>query len=107
MSSAPRAEELADELEMAADAIADFSRAALHSLLRTAAVQLRNREGLTFDEDVDEAVDLLAAGLVLLRHKCLFGMRLLIGAAQHGHRGSSLTSAAISCRRIVAIEFGT
>src|SRR6266571_4799108 len=45
--------------------------------------------------------------LVLLRHKFLCGVDLAIGAAQHGHRGNVVTRAAISLRRIVAIEFGT
>src|SRR5919108_2295096 len=45
--------------------------------------------------------------LVLLRHKFRLSEYDLTGAAQHGHRGSWLTSAAISRRRIVAIEFGT
>jgi hypothetical protein len=44
--------------------------------------------------------------LVLLRHKFRFA-RGLTGAAQHGHRGSAVTSAVISRRRIVAIESGT
>ena len=44
--------------------------------------------------------------LVLLHHKVCRRIRLAIGAAQHGHRGSLLTRAAISRRRTVAIEFG-
>src|SRR6266496_4080938 len=44
--------------------------------------------------------------LVLLRHKFLWRDCLAIGAAQHGHRGSVLTRAAIIRRRMVAIEFG-
>src|SRR6202142_4626140 len=47
-----------------------------------------------------------ALSLVLLRHKFLRCCCLTIGAAQHGHRASVLTRAAISSRRIVAIEFG-
>jgi hypothetical protein len=43
--------------------------------------------------------------LILLRHKAFRGC-LAIGAAQHGHRGNLTTMAAISRRRIVAIEFG-
>ena len=43
--------------------------------------------------------------LILLRHKASRGC-LAIGAAQHGHRGNLTTMAAISRRRIVAIEFG-
>jgi hypothetical protein len=53
-------EELADELEMAADAVADIPWADLEALLRRAAVRLRS---LAFDSDVDMAIDLLAAGL--------------------------------------------
>jgi uncharacterized protein YbjT (DUF2867 family) len=46
--------------------------------------------------------------IVLLRHKVLVGrVRRAMGAAQHGHRGSVLTRAAIRRRRMVAIEFGT
>ena len=51
----------ADELEKAADHIADVSRAELQILLRLAVFRLRNTDGLTIDPDVDEAVDLLAA----------------------------------------------
>lgn len=46
------------------------------------------------------------AFLILLHHKVCRRIRLAIGAAQHGHRGSLLTRAAISRRRTVAIEFG-
>jgi hypothetical protein len=46
------------------------------------------------------------AALVLLHQKFFRRGCLVIGAEQHGHRGSVLTSAAISRRRIVAIEFG-
>jgi len=45
--------------------------------------------------------------LVLLRHKFLDRDCFLIGAAQHGQRGSVLTRAAMRRRRMVAIEFGT
>ena len=46
--------------------------------------------------------------LILLRHKFLVDRdRLAIGAAQHGHRGSVLTRAAMRRRRMVAIEFAT
>lgn len=44
--------------------------------------------------------------LVLLHQKFFRRGCLVIGAEQHGHRGSVLTSAAIKRRRIVAIEFG-
>jgi hypothetical protein len=46
-------------------------------------------------------------GLLVLLHQKFFRRGcLVIGAEQHGHRGSVLTSAAIKRRRIVAIEFG-
>ena len=44
--------------------------------------------------------------LVLLCHKFLRRDGAAIGALQHGHRGRLLTSAPISRRRMVAIEFG-
>src|SRR5690242_3409450 len=48
-----------------------------------------------------------SARLLFLLHQEIFRrMFLAIGAAQHGHRGSLLTRAAISRRRTVAIEFG-
>jgi len=48
-----------------------------------------------------------AAGILVLLHQEIFRrIFLAIGAAQHGHRGSLLTRAAISRRRTVAIEFG-
>ena len=46
------------------------------------------------------------ASLVLLCHKLLRRDGAAIGALQHGHRGRLLTSAPISRRRMVAIEFG-
>jgi hypothetical protein len=49
---------------------------------------------------------ILSNGLVLLRYKFFGRECLVIGAEQHGHRGSVLTSAAIKRRRMVAIEFG-
>jgi hypothetical protein len=55
----------ADELEKAADQIADVSRADLQILLRRAALRLRNVEGLVLESDVDQAVDFLAAELKL------------------------------------------
>ena len=46
-------------------------------------------------------------GLLVLLHQKFFRRGcLVIGAEQHGHRGSVVTSAAIKRRRIVAIEFG-
>jgi hypothetical protein len=53
----------ADELEEAADQIADISRADLQILLRRAALLLRNTEGLVLEADVAEAFDLLSAEL--------------------------------------------
>jgi hypothetical protein len=44
--------------------------------------------------------------LVLLCHIFLRRGGFAIGALQHGHRGRLLTSARISRRRMVAIEFG-
>jgi DNA invertase Pin-like site-specific DNA recombinase len=44
--------------------------------------------------------------LVLLHQEIFRRMFLAIGAVQHGHRGNLLTRAAISRRRMVAIEFG-
>ena len=44
--------------------------------------------------------------LILLCHIFLRGDGPVIGALQHGHRGRLLTSAPISRRRMVAIEFG-
>jgi hypothetical protein len=49
---------------------------------------------------------LIHSNLVLLHQKFFRRGCLVIGAEQHGHRGSVLTSAAIKRRRIVAIEFG-
>jgi hypothetical protein len=46
------------------------------------------------------------AVLILLHHKFFRRACLATGAAQHGHLGSLTTMAAISVRRIVAIEFG-
>jgi hypothetical protein len=44
--------------------------------------------------------------LILLCHKLLRRDGAAIEALQHGHRGRLLTSALISRRRMVAIEFG-
>jgi hypothetical protein len=44
--------------------------------------------------------------LVLLHHKFFRRDRVIIGAEQHGHRGSVRTRAAMRRRRMVAIEFG-
>lgn len=53
----------ADELEDAANRIAHISRADLQIMLRRAALRLRNTEGIVLDQDVDEAVNALAADL--------------------------------------------
>lgn len=53
----------ANELEAAADGIADIDCGEVQVLLRRAALRLRNTASLTLDADVDEAVDLLAAEL--------------------------------------------
>ncbi|MBE1208089.1 CopG family transcriptional regulator [Aminobacter carboxidus] len=55
--------DFADELDNAADRIADISRADLQIMLRRAALRLRNTEGIVLDEDVNEAVYALAADL--------------------------------------------
>ena len=47
----------------------------------------------------------LEIGLVLLRYK-LLRARFRAVPPQHGHRGNRLTIAAMSLRRMVAIEFG-
>jgi hypothetical protein len=57
----------ANELEKAADQIANVSRAELQILLRRAALRLRNIEGLVLPSDVDQAVDFLAAEMKLSR----------------------------------------
>ena len=61
----------ANELEQAANEIADVSRADLLILLRRAALRLRNVPSLTLDADVDEAVDFLAAEMKLPRAEAL------------------------------------
>jgi Ribbon-helix-helix protein, copG family len=61
----------ADELERAADTIADVSRADLQILLRLAAFRLKITEGLAVDPDIDEAVELLAAELKQSRAEVL------------------------------------
>ena len=61
----------ANELEQAANQIADISRADLQILLRRAALRLRNVPGLTLDADVEDAVDFLAAEMGLPRDEVL------------------------------------
>ena len=60
-----------NELEKAADQIADISRADLQILLRRAALRLRNMEGLTLDAEADQAIDFLAGELNLPRPEVL------------------------------------
>ena len=50
-------------------------------------------------------VNLMEKALVLLRYK-LLRARFRAVPPQHGHRGNRLTIAAMSLRRMVAIEFG-
>jgi hypothetical protein len=57
----------ASELEQAADNIADANRADLQILLRRAALRVRNTEGVAFDPEIDQAIDLLAGALKLHR----------------------------------------
>ena len=51
----------AQELEEAADKIADVSRADLQIMIRRAALRLRNSGEVTFDPEIDAAIDALAA----------------------------------------------
>jgi hypothetical protein len=60
-----------EELENAADQIADIASADLQHLLRQAAMHLRDTEGLVLDADVDELITSLAADLKLPRRKVL------------------------------------
>jgi hypothetical protein len=57
----------ADELEDAANRIADISRADLQIMLRRAALRLRNTEGIVLEHEVDEAITALAADLGMLK----------------------------------------
>ena len=52
---------LAEELENAADRIADMSRADLQIILRRAALMLRNVAGVPLDPMVADALDTIAA----------------------------------------------
>ncbi|WAX93600.1 ribbon-helix-helix protein, CopG family [Aminobacter sp. NyZ550] len=63
--------DFADELEDAANQIADINRADLQIILRRSAIWLRNTEGLALGHDVDEAVAALAAELSMTRHNLL------------------------------------
>lgn len=54
-------ETFAAELEAAADEVSIRSRADLQVILRRAALRIRNRDGITFDQDVDTALNELAA----------------------------------------------
>ena len=51
----------AQELEEAADQIADVSRADLQIMIRRAALRLRNSGEVTFDPEIDAVIDTLAA----------------------------------------------
>ena len=55
---------IANELEQAADQIADITRAELQIILRRAALMLRNVTGVTLEPNVDEAL----AGLATEMH---------------------------------------
>jgi predicted transcriptional regulator len=61
----------ANELEQAADQIADVSRADLQTMLRRAALRPRNIEGMVLDSDADQAVDFLAVEMNLPRSEVL------------------------------------
>ena len=75
--------------------MAEMATISLHDAGRQLATLLTSREQV-------------ACGrlLILLCHKLLRRDGAAIGALQHGHRGRLLTSAPISRRRMVAIEFG-
>lgn len=61
----------ADELDNASERIAEISRADLQIMLRRAALRLRNTEGIVLDQEIDEAVDALAADLKMTRQDLL------------------------------------
>lgn len=58
----------ADQLDDAADRIADISRADLQIMLRRAALRLRNKSGISFDENVDEALAKVATEFGVTRN---------------------------------------
>lgn len=63
--------DFANELDSAADRIADISRADLQIMLRRAALRLRNTEGITLEQEVDETVTALALDLKMSRQDLL------------------------------------
>ncbi|WP_395451218.1 ribbon-helix-helix protein, CopG family [Aminobacter sp. UC22_36] len=63
--------DFADELEDAANRIADISRADLQIMLRRAALRLRNTEGIVLDQEIDDAVYALAADLRMTKQDLL------------------------------------
>ncbi len=63
--------DFADELEDAANRIADINRADLQIILRRAALRLRNTEGIVLDREVDEAVYALVADLRMTKQDLL------------------------------------
>ncbi|CAN7624408.1 CopG family transcriptional regulator [Aminobacter sp. LjRoot7] len=63
--------DFADELEDAANRIADINRADLQIILRRAALRLRNTEGLTLDPDVAVAITDLSTYLQMNKQDLL------------------------------------
>jgi len=57
----------ADELDNASERIAEISRADLQIMLRRAALRLRNTEGIVLEQEIDEAINALAADLNMTR----------------------------------------
>ncbi|WP_406873695.1 CopG family transcriptional regulator [Aminobacter sp. P9b] len=63
--------DFADELEDAANRIADINRADLQIILRRAALRLRNTEGVVLDQEVNETVYALAGVLRMTKQDLL------------------------------------
>ncbi|QOF70746.1 CopG family transcriptional regulator [Aminobacter sp. SR38] len=63
--------DFADDLEDAANRIADISRADLQTMLRRSALRLGNTEGLMLDPDVYEAITELSTYLQMNRQDLL------------------------------------
>lgn len=63
--------DFADELEDAANRIADINRADLQIILRRAALRLRNTEGVVLDQEVNETVYALAGELRMTKQDLL------------------------------------
>lgn len=59
------------QLELAADSIADVSRADLQILLRRAALRIRNANGLALDPEVEDAVKTISGELGHERNEML------------------------------------